>query len=69
MNYIVSRLKSAGWVGFAGVFSTVLLLVIENISAFDISDQSKAITVIVLTAIVSQITYYLNVDRKEMLKK
>lgn len=69
MDYIVNRLKSGAWVGFAGLASTVFLLVIENISSFDISDQSKAITVIVLTAIVSQITYYLNVDRREMTKK
>ncbi len=68
MNYIEKRIKSWGWVGLAGVISTVLLLVIENISRFNLSETTQAITLIVLTATVSQITKYLNVDLKRAKK-
>ena len=60
MNYWRNRLKSGTWVAFAGLVSTVLLLVIENISSFDLSDSTRAIVVIVLTATTSQITKWLN---------
>ena len=60
MEQLIKRFKSGAWIGFAGIVSTVFLLVIENISRFDLSESQRAITVIVLTSIVAQITKWLN---------
>ena len=65
MNYLRRRLKSGAWIGLAGLVSTVFLLVIENISSFELSEATQAVIVIILTAAVSQITKYLNTEKAD----
>ena len=54
------RTKGCLWITLAGIISTILLLVVENIGMFQLTDNWKLIVVILGTAIVSQITKWLN---------
>jgi hypothetical protein len=54
------RIKGGLWVSLAGTLAIVLSLVIENVAMFELSDNMKLIVVLVATAIISQITHYLN---------
>lgn len=60
MEYLIKRIKSAGWIALAGFIATIIQISIENIDAFQLTDSQQAIALIVGTAIISQITKYLN---------
>ena len=54
------RFKSGLWIILAGTVAQILTLVLENIGEFGMSANYVAILTVVLTAIVSQITKYIN---------
>ncbi len=55
-----NRLLSGWWVFGVGVVSTLITLASQNIEAFELSPLAQTLTVLVLTAIGTQITKYLN---------
>lgn len=63
LRKIPVRIRSGAWIAFASFVATVLLLVIENIASFGLSEVTQAVIVILLTAIVSQITKALNSEK------
>jgi hypothetical protein len=60
MEELVKRIKSGAWVALGGFVVTVISLALENIGVFELTQQEQAIVVILGTAIVTQITKYLN---------
>lgn len=60
MREFYKRIKSGLWIALAGFISTILTLALQNIDAFKLDPTMQAIVVILLTAITSQITKYLN---------
>lgn len=60
MEELLKRIKSAGWVALAGFIATAITLTIEYIDVFNLTAQQQALAVIFGTAIVSQITKWLN---------
>lgn len=60
---LTTRFKAGLWICLAGAVASVLNLVIENVAMFKLSEFGQAILIIVLTAIISQITKYVNSER------
>ena len=64
MNELLKRLKSATWIAFAGLVVAIIGLVLENLSAFNLTEVQATFAMIIGTSIISQITKYLNSDKK-----
>lgn len=54
------RFSSGLWVAFGGFITLVITLTLENIEAFNLTEAEKAVVLILGTAVVTQITKYLN---------
>ena len=54
------RLIGGLWVTFAGFMATAIGLFLQHIDAFSLNQTEKTLYLIIGTAIVSQITKYLN---------
>ena len=63
MQEFLKRVKSGAWVAFGGFVATLLTLTLQHIDAFDLSENGKLFAVILLTAIVTQITKWLNTKK------
>lgn len=63
METLIKRIKGGAWIAFAGFVATLFGLVIENVDALELSVRQEALLVILLTAIISQITKYLNTKK------
>ncbi|MBT6053329.1 MAG: hypothetical protein HOG49_41580 [Candidatus Scalindua sp.] len=64
METLVKRIKGAAWVSAAGFIVVVIGLVLENLDALELTGVQQTWMMIVGTAIVSQITKYLNTAKK-----
>jgi hypothetical protein len=63
MEQLLKRIKSAGWIALAGFIATIIGLTLEHIDALNLGQTEKTIALIIGTAVVSQITKYLNQAR------
>ncbi len=64
MDYLKTRIKSGFWIALAGFITVLLGLVIQNIGKFEIPAPYDTITMIFCTAIISQLTKWLNEGKK-----
>ena len=60
MEELLKRIKGGLWVALAGFIITVIGLVLENISVLNLGETEKVVVMILGTALISQITKYLN---------
>ena len=60
MNELQKRFTSGLWVAFGGFVTVVITLTLEHIEVFNLSETEKTMALILGTAIVTQITKYLN---------
>jgi len=60
MSKLLKRVKAGAWIALAGFISTLLVLVVENIERFQLSEQGRVVVIILATAVVSQITKAIN---------
>lgn len=60
----LKRFKSGIWIAIAGVVGTALTILLESIDRFELGELPKMIAVIILTALISQITKAINTSKK-----
>jgi len=60
MKELIKRIKSGVWVAGASFLVTVVGLILQNIGVFNLTPTEAVIATALGTALVSQITKYLN---------
>ena len=60
MKQLYKRIRGGAWIAFAGFFVTVVGLALENLDVFQLTETQGTIVLIIGTALISQITKYLN---------
>lgn len=60
MDYLKTRIKSGFWVAAMGFLAVLIGLVIQNIGQFEIPAPWDTVLLIILTAILSQISKWIN---------
>jgi hypothetical protein len=63
MEELFKRIKGGLWVAFAGFMATAITLLLQNLDVLNLTPGAEAIIVILGTAIVSQITKFLNTKK------